>query len=308
MIGFVNFFMMVICLIAGAVIRRGGGFSVRDVRPLNTLILWFALPAVVLTQVPVLVRSGGVSRDLALVVATPWFNFLCALALIGVAARVFGWSRSWIGALALTAGMGNTSFVGLPVVEALFGEPGMRIAILIDQLGSFLILATLGLLVASMCAGRDLRIATVVRRIAFFPPFIACAVALIWGLSSLPVEGLFIEALKRVGSLLVPLALLSVGWQLQFRASVLRRYAWPLSLGLTFKLILWPWIVVSVVGHAGLDFAVNAIEAAMPPMITGAVVAADFELESELAQLMVGIGIPLSVLTLWAWSSFLNFI
>jgi predicted permease len=304
----INFVIMFVCLIAGAVIRACGGFSVRDVRPLNTLILWVALPAVVLTQVPVLVRAGGAGRELAMVVATPWFNFFCALAVVFAVARVCGWSRAWIGALVLTMGLGTTSFVGVPVVETLFGEPGMRVAILIDQLGSFLILATFGLLVASICAGRDLRVATVVRRIAFFPPFVACVVALLWGVSSLPVEGIAVEALKRIGSMLVPLALLSVGWQLQVRPSVLRRYAWPLCLGLAFKLFVWPAVVVILWGHSGLNFGVNAIEAAMPPMITGAVVAADFELESELAQLMVGLGIPLSVLTLWFWSSFLKFI
>jgi predicted permease len=131
---------------------------------------------------------------------------------------------------------------------------------------------------------------------------------LVWGATSLPIDGVAVEALKRLGSLLVPLALLSVGWQLDIRASVLRRFAMPLMIGLGFKLFLWPLAVVMIWGHEGLANSVNAIEAAMPPMITGAVVATDFELESELAQLMVGIGITLSVITLWMWSSALKFI
>jgi predicted permease len=304
----INFVIMFVCLVAGAVIRRVGRFSIRDVRPLTTLILWLALPAVVLTQVPPLVRSGGISREIASVIAMPWLNFVIAFGFIVLAAKVLKWPRAWIGALVLTAGLGNTSFIGLPVVDSIFGEPGTRVAILIDQLGSFLILATLGLLVASIFAGRDLRLATVVKRVAFFPPFIACIFALVWGATSLPIDGVAVEALKRLGSLLVPLALLSVGWQLDIRASVLRRFAMPLMIGLGFKLFLWPLAVVMIWGHEGLANSVNAIEAAMPPMITGAVVATDFELESELAQLMVGIGITLSVITLWMWSSALKFI
>ncbi len=299
---------MFICLIAGALIRRFGGFSVRDVRPLNTLILWLALPAVVLTQVPTLFQSGGVSGELARAIVTPWFNFLCALGVIAIVARLCRWPRAWIGALALTAGLGNTSFVGLPVVESLFGEPGTRIAILIDQLGSFLILATFGLVVASIYSGRELKATAVAKRILFFPPFIACLVAFAIGLSGVSLENTVFDALKRIGSLLVPLALLSVGWQLQLKLSVLRKFAAPLALGLAIKLLVWPLCVIALWGHAGLVAGVNAIEAAMPPMITGAVVAADFELESELAQLMVGLGIPLSVLTLLMWASVLNFI
>ena len=301
-----NFIIMFVCLIAGAVIRRQGKFEIRDVRPLNLLILWFALPAVILSQIPILVRSGGVSRDLLTVVATPWFNFLCAVVLVALVGHALRWPRAWIGALALTMGLGNTSFVGLPVVDALFGEPGVRVAILIDQLGSFLILATLGLLVASIYSGRDLRVATVVRRTLAFPPFIACVMALVWGASEIPVDGISNEVLKRIGSLLAPLALLSVGWQLQIRPSVLRKYAWPLSFGLAFKLCVWPSIVVVLWGSSGLNLSVNAIESAMPTMITSAVIATDFDLEPELAQLMVGLGIPLSALTLWVWSSLLK--
>jgi len=304
----INFVIMFVCLLAGAFIRRCAKLSIRDVRPLNTIIIWFSLPAVIVTQIPLLIRSGGVTSDLSIAVATPWFNFFCSIAFVVALGRMFGWSRGVIGALGLTAGLGNTSFVGLPVVEALFGEPGTRIAILLDQMGSFLILATLGLLVASICAGRELTVATVGKRVLTFPPFVAFVAAVAWGVSGAPVEGFFVEALKRIGTTLLPLALLSVGWQLELNLKTLKQYALPLSCGLVFKLLLWPLIVVAFTGHSTLATQVNAIEAAMPTMITSAVVAADFELESELAQLMVGLGIPLSAFTLWMWATLLKFI
>lgn len=304
----INFVIMFVCLIAGAVIRRGAKLAIRDVRPLNAVILWMSLPAVVLTQIPALVRAGGVTSDLAVAVAMPWCNFVCAFVAVALMGRAFGWSRSVIGALALTAGLGNTSFVGLPVIETLFGDHGVQIAILLDQLGSFLILATLGLLVASIYAGRDLSVMTVVKRVFTFPPFIAIVLAIAWGFSSLPIQGIGVDALKKIGATLVPLALLSVGWQLDLNSKTLRQYAAPLTIGLVFKLLLWPLAVVTAIGHSGLVTQVTSIEAAMPTMITSAVVAADFELESELAQLMVGLSIPLSVLTLWTWATLLKLI
>jgi predicted permease len=39
-----------------------------------------------------------------------------------------------IGCLILTAGLGNTSF-GFPIIEALYGEEGLKTAILVDQPG-----------------------------------------------------------------------------------------------------------------------------------------------------------------------------
>jgi len=47
--------------------------------------------------------------------------------------------------------------------------------------------------------------------------------------------------------------------------------------------------------------SVTVFEAAMAPMIGASIVAMDHELDSPLVTLMVGVGIPLSFLTLPAW-------
>jgi hypothetical protein len=46
---------------------------------------------------------------------------------------------------------------------------------------------------------------------------------------------------------------------------------------------------------------VTVFEAAMPPMIGASIVAMDHELDPPLLTLMLGVGIPLSFLTLPAW-------
>jgi predicted permease len=44
----------------------------------------------------------------------------------------------------------------------------------------------------------------------------------------------------------------------------------------------------------------------MPPQIGAAIVAMDHDLDPQLVTLMVGIGIPLSFLTLFAWRQVLS--
>ncbi len=51
---------------------------------------------------------------------------------------------------------------------------------------------------------------------------------------------------------------------------------------------------------------VTVIESAMATMITAAVVANEFNLDNELTNLMVGIGIPLSLATVPLWKYFLG--
>ncbi len=109
--------------------------------------------------------------------------------------------------------------------------------------------------------------------------------------------------LLRLGDTLAPLALFSVGFQLRLGAV---RARWrPLAAGLGYKLVAGPLAVLAVFAALyDLDnpaMQVAVFEAAMAPMIGGAIVAAQHKLDPELGTLMLGIGIPLSFLTLPVW-------
>ena len=56
-----------------------------------------------------------------------------------------------------------------------------------------------------------------------------------------------------------------------------------------------------MLGARGPVLQVTVFEAAMGPMIGAAIVAMDHDLDPALVTLMVGIGIPLSFVTLPAW-------
>jgi predicted permease len=48
---------------------------------------------------------------------------------------------------------------------------------------------------------------------------------------------------------------------------------------------------------------VAMLEMAMPPMLGASIIAIDNDLEPDLVALLIGIGVPLSLLTAWAWWS-----
>ena len=78
-----------------------------------------------------------------------------------------------------------------------------------------------------------------------------------------------------------------------------------LTLGLLFKLVFGPilitLILVKLLGVNGQLTQVTIFEAAMAPQIGAAIVAMEHKLDPPLVTLMVGIGIPLSFLTLPMW-------
>jgi predicted permease len=235
------------------------------------------------------------------VAAMAWLVFGMSACFFWLMGRWLNLPRATTGALILVGGLGNTSFFGVPMVEAFYGKTGIATAIMADQLGSFFALSVLGITVAGIYSSGRPTAAEIVKRIVLFPPFISLAIALLL----IPVEYAewFTVLLKRLGDTLAPMALLSVGMQLRLgHVAELKR---NLALGLFFKLVIAPLAIylfyVKLLGAQGQAIQVTLFEAAMPPMITAAIVATEHDLDPALANVMVAVGIILSFFTLSAW-------
>lgn len=295
-----NLILLVLCFAAGIVLRRFKRMPDNAPATLNSFIIHVSLPALTLLYV----HQFRFSQDVILVGLMAWLVFVLSAGFFWAAGRWLHLPRATQGALMLTGGLGNTSFFGLPMVEAYFGKTGLPTAIIADQLGSFFALSVLGITVAGIYSSGRPTAREIVRRIAFFPPFLSLALALLL----IPVEfaGWLNAVLGRLGDTLAPLALLSVGMQL--RMSHVAEHARNLLLGLGFKLLLAPAAIyllyVYVLGAHGESIRVTLFEAAMPPMITAAIVATEHDLNPPLASSMVAVGLLASFGTLYGWSLF----
>ncbi len=293
-----NFAMLVACLLAGALLRRAGRVGDNAHQALNALIVHLALPAVTLRTL----HAFAFDPDQVMPVLMPWLLFAVGALLFWALGRAMGLPRAQVGALTLVGGFGNTSFVGLPMIETLQGRDGLGLGLLIDQLGSYLALSTLGVAAAAWyAAGPRAGPREMLWRIAAFPPVIALVLALL--LRPLPFPQPLESALARIGDMLAPLALASVGMQL--RLDAIREHAGALMLGLGYKLVLAPALVVGALWLMGtapdMTSHVSVIEAAMPPMIGAGIVAAQANLAPRLVSMMVGLGIPLGMFTATGW-------
>lgn len=293
-----NFLMFFICLAAGMLLRRVGRTGDNAHLALNAVIVHLALPAVTLRTL----HGFAFDHEHLMPVLMPWLLFAVGAGLFWALGRLLGLSRAQVGALTLVGGFGNTSFVGLPMIETLQGRDGLGLGLLIDQLGSYLALSTLGVAAAAWyAAGPRVDGREMLRRIVTFPPVVALALALL--LRPLPFPQPLELALARIGDTLAPLALLSVGMQL--RTDAIREHARALALGLGYKLVLAPALVVGMLWFFGVEAdmtsRVSVIEAAMPPMIGAGIVAAQANLAPRLVSMMVGLGIPLGLVTATGW-------
>lgn len=266
---------------------------------LNKVVLYVCLPAAVLRYAPRLSLDAGVLA----VAAVPWLLLGATVALVTLASRLLKLRRDEHAVLLLCVALGNTSFLGYPLVRALLGEAGLPYAVIYDQFGAFLILSTFGLYVLARYGGdREPTARDIARRIATFPPFLA----LVFGLTLMPAQPpAWIDGgLQRLADALLPLVVLAIGLGLKLKLP--RDELRPLAAGLLLKLAVMPLLALglaALLGLEGMRHDTVVLESAMPPMITAAALAISHRLAPGLASAMVGYGILLSLATLpaWAW-------
>ncbi|RJP69378.1 MAG: AEC family transporter [Ignavibacteriales bacterium] len=291
-----NFLLLGICFVLGIVFRRFRLLPEQTPSILNGFIIYISLPALTLLYI----HNLNLNWQIIVPVSMAWITFNLAFRIFRWLGKRLNWTRETTACIILVCGLGNTSFVGLPMIEVFFGKEGIPIGLMIDQLGSFLVLSTFGIVIASFYSGIKTSGKYLIKRILTFPPFLSLMIALML----LPVDypPVMITVLEKLGNILAPIALLSVGYQLRFT----KFYDHKLDIiaGLSFKLILSPlflFFLYSLFVQKDLSFQITIFEAAMPPMITAAIVASEYNLNKELASMLVGIGIIISFLTLTGW-------
>jgi len=292
-----NIAMLVICLLVGMILRTTRRVPDNAHVSINAFIIHVALPALILGQI----HGLRLTSELLFPVSMPWLLFALGVPVFVVLGRVMQFSVEVTGALIITAGLANTSFVGLPMIETFYGAKNLSTGILIDQLGTYLVLSTAGITVACIYSSGAASWWEIAQRIVTFPPLIALVVALALSPVAHPtwLAGMF----HRLGDTLAPLALVSVGLQLRL-GEISGNHA-PLWFGLGFKLVVGPLLIALVyfgaLSWGGETSRVTIFESAMGPMIGGAIVAMQYGLSPSLITLMVGVGITLSFLTLPLW-------
>lgn len=285
--------LLFVCLILGFLVARIAHPPPALAHSLNWWVLNIALSALVLNLIPKLQFDW----HLWFLVASMWFVFLGAWGCFALLGRALHWSRARIGALTLMAGLGNTSFIGFPLIELLRGEEGLKYALVADQAGCFVALAVGGTIVAAVYSGAKVQPAVIVKKALLFPPFMALFVGVAVGLLGGWPQTVD-TILARLGLTLVPIALFSAG--LQFQLHLGRSQLAAIGLGLSWKLILAPLIVYTAgvaLGVSGMVLTIATLESAMAPMVSAAILAEQNNLEPALASTILGVGILLAFVT-----------
>lgn len=230
-----------------------------------------------------------------------------ALLLAAVVHRFWKMPRPVAGALLLATAFGNVTYLGLPVLESVFGHWANEVAIEYDLFASTPLLLTVGVLLAQRYGevrDRDSLLFSLLK----VPPLWAALLAVVLNLGHVPIPHWVNGLLDQLAAGVVPLMLVVVGLGLGWQRGWARRLTLLVPL-LGIKLVLlplWVWWLASLTGMQGDLLAAVVLESAMPSMVLGIVLCDRYRLDTALYAEAVTVSTALAVLTLPAWLALLR--
>jgi malate permease and related proteins len=288
-----NFVLILLAITIGYGINRLNIFSKDAPAILNQFVIYISLPSMILLQIPKLTFS----MDTLIPIIIAWLVMFISAILVLISSKIFSFSKEITGSLMLVAILTNSSFMGIPILNAYMGESALPYVLVYDQLGTFIALAIYGTFIASYYSSKSqITFKIITLKVLTFPPFISLVAALF--LMGVEFNPIISKVLGSFSSTIVPMALVAVGLQLQFKLP--REDIKPFSVALGIKLIIAPIIAIVLCKLFGWDnqaSIVSIMEAAMAPMITAGAIASMAGLAPRLSSAIVGYGILISFIT-----------
>jgi predicted permease len=274
---------VVLPIIGGKLLRHFGVFQKEQEKVLINYVMHFSLP--------ILAFKAGHQIKLGLEVikisSLAWVSIVLCMSVAYIIARLYKLSNKDLRTFLLVSSFGNTAFLGYPYAFSYFGQEGLQIAIIYDNLGSFLMVSFLGVMVAS--GKPDLK------EVLLFPPFLGLVLGFV--LRGIPLHPSLEKALNFVADSTLPVILFALGLSLSL--SGIRDNLKFSLLAILIKVSVSVF-AVSLVGRfmelSPVAFKVSLLESAMPPMMFSAVLALRYNLNPNLAFASVGLGMVLSFL------------
>jgi hypothetical protein len=288
-------------------VALGYGFKVfkKDIsESLIDFVIYFSLPALALVQIRKLDFNDAV---IDVIVISYLAMFCSALLSYLIGSKFLKLEKKVLATFMVVCIFGNTAFVGFSYIESLYSEHELVYALVYDQIGSFVALLTLGMILIAWGSGHEeKKTLTQKLKILLTPPLQAIIFAVLLHGVEFPsyVEGI----LLKLEATLIPLVTMIVGMKLEIKA--FKNYFKESLYALGIKMLLVP-LVMLVVLYPFYDFdatymKVTFIEIAMPPMTMATVLAIRGGLNKDLAINTLGMGILASFLIIPIWNLIIN--
>jgi predicted permease len=281
-------------------ILRPAGLTAEQVRlVLTTFVYYLLLPAMVLDVL--WTADIGLQSFHYTILGVGCIAF--AMLFSWMVGALFKFEDKRLGAMILAAAFPNVTYLGLPVLEQVFGNWARSVVIQMDLFATSPFLFTIGIIVARHYGEDPAEKPKSALSFLNAPPFWAAAIAVILNLNGLVAPVWLVGALQKLSAAVVPLMLFSLGLALNWKSVATRNipYVMPVIL---IKMLLMPVFAITLASYLPMEGKYKAsavLDMAMPSMVLGLVFCDRYRLDSAFYAMTVTVTTALSLITLPFW-------
>ncbi len=301
---FENLLLMLVLIGVGFAAGKFRILEKEDTKVISNIIFYITTPALVLYNL-----STSFEKEQLLEGAVIPFGAAVLTILFSLVAKAAGKAvaipKEKAGLFRAVSTFSNTVFLGLPIIVSIYGPEATFYVILYD-LGATLVLWVLGVLLIS--GETELKPKETIKAVLNFP-LVCFIIGLAVVLLSLPVPGFIMRTARDLGTMTTPLAMVFIGLTLSGASLGSYRSDTSLIAISILKLLVMPMIALACLWFLPLSplaKKIMVLEAAMPVMITTAIVAKKYDKDYEYVTRAVVITTLLFFFTVPAFTMLLN--
>lgn len=294
MINKISSFLLLI--LVGYILKSIKFLKEEDGEILKKILFNISLPSLVLYSVLTSKFSGNYMIIFILVPVSMIIQFI----LLFIFGKLYIKDKKDFANLILSGVMGNTAFLGYPLVEIFFGINNLPYGILYDQAHFYTFLVIIYPLI-SYISGNNINS---IKSSFISPPIFAFLTGLV--LRNFYIPTLIIESLNILKTSVTPLVMLYIGINLEFSFSIKDlTYLLPVTI---FKLIIFPFLFYFISSFFVIQkniLNVSLLQSMMPTMMATIIFGAQVGLNKKTLAKAVGLTTIISPITILLLSKFL---
>ena len=294
---------LILCGIVWRILKPAGLEHGQTRKVLTTLVYYLLLPALVLS----VLWNAELGENSLYIIIAAGSGVLAGLLLTFFTCRLCKTQSAVAGAIILAVAFPNATYLGLPVLEATFGDWARSVAIQYDLFACTPLLFTVGILIAAHFGSGQQQRVNVVQELMKIPALWAAMLAVVLNVLNVPIPEVIGGLLTMLERGVVPLMLFSLGLSLEWNRNSLG-YLRPLAPVIALRMFVIPALVLFLVNWLGMEGELRAavvMEAAMPSMVIGIVICDRFNLDVGMYATAVTVTTVTSIVTLPLWYQWL---
>ena len=288
--------ILALTILVGFIAAKTGYIDIKIKNAISKIIIKIVLPCLILSSVSSKELEKELMGDIFVVFLMSVFCLLVLLGMGVITAKALKIPKGTEAVHKLLSCLGNVSFVGYPVISAMYGETGFFYAI-IYWLINDLFLWTFG--VITLKNEKPKSVKEVIKNL-INPNTIAFTVAIIMLIFGIKMPKLLGDTVSSIGGLTVSLSMIFIGMALaEVDANVLKK--WWIFVIAPLKMIIFPILFIYIFKLLGIkEILLGAVvlEAAMPAQTVLSILANESDADAEYAACGMFVTTILSLVTL----------